>query len=90
MLKLNNTYAVVQPNNPIAGDVYFDTKAGNAFLYDGKDWVMTFDSKSSQRSITELCIKYPGLLDLKKQLDEAQAKFDAFLALIEEHKNVNR
>ena len=83
-MKLNNTYAVVQPKNPIAGDVFYDTKIGNAFLYDGKDWIMTFDGESSKQSITKLCLKHPGLLDLKTQLDQAQEKFDAYLALVKE------
>ena len=64
---------------PAVGATKFDVKSQRYFIFDGKVWIMMFDNHTS---IFDLCRKHPGLKELKQELDEAQEKFDAYLALV--------
>lgn len=78
--------------SPIAGEVYVDTKTGKSLVYDGRFWIeiTTFASPGAEmwneNSVEVLCEKHPGLAELKENLDEATEKFQAYLALVKEHK----
>ena len=72
---------------PLTGAIRLETSLNQMQVYDGSSWVVingqTIPFKK-QQSIESLCEKHPGLAELKKELDEAQQKFDAYLALIRE------
>jgi hypothetical protein len=77
--------------NPVAGSMYFDVQTASHLLYTGKAWVRLADQTSSMlgnnyaiREEEVLIAKHPGLAELKRELDEAKEKYDAFYALVKE------
>ena len=77
--------------NPVVGSMYFDCITHQQMLYTGKAWVRLTDQTSSMlgnnytiREEEVLIAKHPGLAELKRELDEAKEKYDAFYALVKE------
>ena len=79
---INNSISI-----PLTGTIRLETTLNQMQVYDGSNWIaingQTLPFKK-QQSIESLCEKHPGLAELKQELDEAQQKFDAYLALIRE------
>ena len=79
-------------NNPVVGQYYYDTNTMNMFVYDGNRWVEISSGPSDLSHWSDvhlsdedvLCEKHPGLAELKKELEEAKEKFEAFKALVKE------
>lgn len=38
MISMNNVYNTVLPNNPVIGDMFYDTKTSEFKVFDGKNW----------------------------------------------------
>jgi hypothetical protein len=58
-------------------------------VYDGSHWVELTTTSAILNipktvRVTDLCEQHPGLKELNQELDEAQEKFDAYLALVKE------
>lgn len=68
--------------NPVAGQVVIDPNSLIAHQFDGKKWVQF---SHVVPTVDQLCEQHPGLAQLKSELDAAQAKFDAYLALVKEN-----
>jgi hypothetical protein len=73
-------------SKPARGEMYFDNATRDYQIYDGVRWhtLMSVTLNAKEFSVEELCDKHPGLADLKRELDEAKEKFDAYLALVKE------
>jgi hypothetical protein len=81
-----NTYYVpsgtsnLRPTTPAIGTMWFDNWVGQFTFFTGLSWEPVVE----KQSVENLCKIHPGLQELKNQLDEAQKKFDVYLALVKE------
>ena len=94
---LGKTISVVPtiPGKPVTGQMFFDVANSQYLIYTGSNWVEITNATPILNipgtvRVEDLCETHPGLKELKQQRDEAQEKFDAFLALVKEHHNVDR
>lgn len=89
----NNTVTATSRSDTTAlvGALRFNGTLREIEVYNGASWgaLTTLAGRSpypikKEESIDSLCDRHPGLAELKKELDAAQEKFDAYLALIRE------
>jgi hypothetical protein len=78
---------------PIIGSMKVDTNNYQITVYDGKDWVSITDERVILSSDTtgfhvveeeHLFAKHPGLADLRREADEAIARYETYYALCKE------
>ena len=80
---------------PVIGSMYINENTYQMMVYDGKAWVGLTDQATaglalnwqvmSEISKEELLLqKNPGLAELKREAEEAIAKYEAFYALCKE------
>ena len=78
------------PTSPVMGSMVYDSQTHTFKVFDGTNWLnVTAEMMPNvyYRGMTEderLCAENPGLADLKRQLDEAKEKYEAFKALVKE------
>lgn len=73
-----------KPKQPVTGDIVTDD-FGILRVYDGRNWRdLQSGAVIVEQTINDLCTKHPGLAELKRELEEAQHKFDVYLALVKE------
>lgn len=73
---------------PSIGEMYYDTEKNATFVFTGQDWALfgsELEKYNTSISIEKLCELHPGLDELKKELDNAQERFDAYLILVKEN-----
>lgn len=83
-----NNISIKIPIGPAAGQISYGAR-GTVRVFDGTYWVelhSMMPAASQERKYTddELCKLHPGLEQLKKEVKEAQERYDAYLALVKE------
>lgn len=83
------TFSNGRPASPATGSMMYDALTHTYQVFDGSQWRQVtaemMPNPSYQMTEDErLCMENPGLADLKRQLDEAKEKYEAFKALVKE------
>lgn len=75
------------PETPALGSIYFSKVRGDYMIFTEGGWVTV---RSGQTNENELLLeKHPGLAELKKELDEAKERYEAYYALCKEETDAN-
>jgi len=88
-------FVTEQPEVPVIGQMYVDKVDYRTKIFNGRFWecfnsvstsALVFNGSARNEAAyeEELCEKHPGLKELKEQLKEAQEKFAAYKALVQE------
>lgn len=73
-----------RPKNPTVGEYWVDIPTGQLYMFTGATWLKA--SIGNNALELDYLIKiHPGLAELKEEVDAAQEKFDAYLALVKEN-----